>query len=185
MSARSNNGPKPIRTLAELAELVQRDPGTVSRWAKRADWPFAKKSPWSRSDVPKILRWVADTLERDTRPAGDEAADETKTLRKQKLREEVRKLRANADQAETALAKERGKLLDADEVEAEFAAISVAIRNGFTNLSSQLVPLAMGHGMPNEAAAEFGRQTEAAINGVLRHLSRGGRDEDELDSEAA
>jgi hypothetical protein len=181
MGAKGNSSPKPIRTLGELSGLVERDPGTVSRWTKRDDWPFAKKAPWSRGDVPKILRWVADTLERDTRPdrgeGDDESADDTKALRKQKLREEVRKLRANADQAETALAKERGSLIDAGEVEQKWAATAVVVRNGFTNLASQLVPLALGHGMPAEAAAAFGQQVNEAVNGVLRHLSKGDSEE--------
>jgi hypothetical protein len=156
--------------------------GTVSRWAKRPDWPFAKRGPWPRRDVPSMLRWAADTLERDAGPAdagAEGGADNTAALRKQKLQQEIRKLRANADQAETALAKERGQLLDAGEVERAWANIAVVVRNGAQNLASQVVPLALSHGMPHEAAGAFQEQVEQAVAGVLRHLSRDGSASDD------
>jgi phage terminase Nu1 subunit (DNA packaging protein) len=174
--ANAGKAVQPVRTLVELSELVERDAGTVSRWTKRDDWPFAKRAPWPRRDVPKILAWVADTLERDAK--AEPGGDETKELRKQKLREEIRKLRANAEQAETALARERGDLLDAAAVAQEWGRTGALVRNGFGNLPSQILPLALGHGMPQEAAAEFTRQVEEAVNGVLRHLSRNGQDDD-------
>lgn len=177
----SAKAPQSIRTLKDLAALVSRDIGTVSRWLKRDDWSFGG-FPIPRSAVPKIQRWMADTLERQAEAVPTGTGDvETKQLRKDKLREEVRKLRANADQAETALARERGALMDAAEVAQEWAGIGVVVRNGFQNLASQLVPLALSHGMPQEAAAAFQQQIEEAVAGVLRHLSRDGKSEDDGD----
>jgi hypothetical protein len=165
-----------IPTLEALAALVERDISTVSRWTKRPDWTFPRKAPWSPVMVPQILRWVADvllppTIEHGKPSDGGGAGDEMKELRKKKLREETRKLHAQADQAETQLARERGKLLDADSVEQEWASIGSVVRNDFQNLSSQIVPLALNHGMPNESAATFGQEVEAAVGGILKRLS--------------
>lgn len=165
--------------MSELADLVGRDVSQISRWLRRDDWPFGGP-PWNRGTVPKVLRWVADVLERQA-PAGDsdgDGADDTTALRKDKLRQEIRKLRANADQAETALARERGKLMDAGAVEGEWTSIGVVVRNAFQNLGSQLVPLALSHGMPNEAAAVYGQQVDETVGGILRHLSRDGTEDD-------
>lgn len=172
-----------FRTLEELAEAVERDKGTISRWTKREDWPFARKAPWPASDKPKILRWVADTLEKETTGGAGAKADggkpdEQKRLKLEKLKEEIRKLRAQADQAETALKRERGALMDAAEVESEWASIGVAVRNDFANLPSQLVPLALSHGMPHEAAATFQDQVQEAVNAILRRLSSDPQTED-------
>jgi hypothetical protein len=165
---------KSIASLEALAVLVERDISTVSRWTKRPDWTFPRKAPWTPVMVPQILRWVADVLLPPTVDHGDGkgvAGDELKELRKEKLRKEIRKLHAQADQAETQLARERGKLLDAASVEQEWASIGSVVRNDFQNLSSQLVPLALNHGMPNEAAAVFGQEVEAAVGGILKRLS--------------
>ena len=45
------------------------------------------------------------------------------------------------------------------------------IRQCFQNLASQLVPLALTHGMPHESAGEFQAQIEAAIEAILAKLS--------------
>ncbi len=95
-------------------------------------------------------------------------------LRKDKLRKEIRKLHAQADAAETALARERGLLVDAAEVQQRWTAIAIVMRNAFQNLGAQLVPLALTHGMPHEAAAQFQEQTDGAVAGILRRLSGGG-----------
>lgn len=184
----SRRATPPIKTVTELATLVDRDKSNVSRWLKRPDWPFSRTGPWQRDEVPSILRWVAGTL--ISREMGDEDdesdGDELVALKKEKLRKEIRKLNAQADAAETALAKELGKLLDASEVERKWASIGSVVRNGFQNLASQIVPLALSHGMPSEAAPHFQDQVEAAVNAILRRLStndsedenhQGGREE--------
>lgn len=122
------------------------------------------------------MRWVANTLivregGQTTKPAADTASSDLPELKKEKLRKEIRKLHAQADAAETALAKELGKLLDAEIVERRWASIGAVVRNGFQNLSSQLVPLALSHGMPNQAAPQFQEQVDAAVAAILRRLS--------------
>jgi phage terminase Nu1 subunit (DNA packaging protein) len=150
---------------------VDRDKSNVSRWLKRPDWPFSRTGPWQRSEVPEILRWIADSLISRESVDDEDGDDDYTELKKEKLRKEIRKLHAQADAAETALAKERGKLLDAADVERKWASIGAVVRNAFQNLSSQLVPLALGHGMPNEAAPQFQEQVDAAVGSILRHLS--------------
>lgn len=166
--------PRSIQTLAELAGLVERDKGTVSRWLQREDWPFGR-GPWERASVPKILRWVADNLiAREPIDGSDERsqrADRIKQLREKKLEQEARRINAHAATLETALARERGELMEAAEVEREWASIGAAVRNGFQALASQLVPLALAHGMPNSAAAIFNQQITDAVAAILRRLS--------------
>jgi hypothetical protein len=190
-------GPNAIGSLAELAALVERDKGTVSRWLQRPDWPFAKRPPFERTLVPKILRWVAEFLApaRDPdlpakpgqQPAAggrDAARARHLQLREQKLQEEVRRVTAQAATLETALARERGELVEAAEVEREWAGIGATVRNAFQALPSQLVPLALAHGMPHAAAPLFQEQAAAAIAAILRRLStdeaegRGADDDD-------
>lgn len=154
---------------------------------KRTDWPFPRQFPIGRTLVPKILRWVADTLiarESTAREQPGDPPDEVKELRKQKLRNEVRKLLAAAETAETALARERGRLVEAAEVEREWAGLGVVMRNAFQNLGAQLVPLALTQGMPHEAAPTFQQQIEEVVTGILRRLSSGG-DGPEDDSDGA
>lgn len=126
-----------------------------------------------------MLRWAADKLERtgQTSKAGRPTItdpDSERSLRRQKLEQEVRKLRAQADQAETALAKERGRLLDASAVAQEWSSVGVVVRNSLENLPSQIVPLALTHGIPHEVADQFRGQIEGLLSGVLRHLGTNG-----------
>lgn len=124
--------------------------------------------------MPDVLRWAADNLEQG-RPAADRGTpadpnkpERVKDLREQKLRQEIRKLRAHADQAETALAKERGGLHDAAECEEEAVRRAALYRNAAQNLPAQVVSLALSHGMPHEAAAGFQKQIEELVHGCLR-----------------
>lgn len=182
---KSNPDILPVKSMKALAELVGRDRGQVSRWTKREDWPFSPRAPWVRADVPKIIRWVADTLERtggakeaDDAVGGEADPDSIAALKKQKLREEIRRLaedirglRARANAAETELDRVRGRLMDADQVARDFAAAGVNVRNGLQNLPSQVVPLALGHGMPGDAAQEFQGQVEELVTAILKRLS--------------
>jgi hypothetical protein len=161
-----------IESTFDLARLVGRERSTVTRWLQRDDWPFPKRPPWQRSLVPKIMRWIADTLiVRES--SGVQGNEELTALKKQKLEEEIRKLSTQADASEAALARERGTLMDADDVEAEWANVCAMIRRGFQNLASQLVPLALTHGMPHEAAPEFQQQAEAIVAAILQVMSPG------------
>ncbi len=201
---------EPIRTLDELAKIVGRNKGTVSRWLKRTDWTFGRW-PWPRRLVPDILRWAAAHLRdrSDVAPAGEAAAEEgggqaggdggdgspagarpaagtIYELKQRKLAAEVRKLEAQADQAQTSMAKERGDLLDADDVEMRWARVGATIRSGFENLASEVVGHALTRGMPQASAVAFHRQVDAAVDRVLQKLSEDddGDAEDDEDGEA-
>lgn len=181
--AAKNEKGRRYTTKAELAVAVGVHPMQITRWARRADWNFPRNPPWPATIVGKIQRWAADTLEKKGPMSGArDESPETKALRGDKLAAEVRKLRAQADQSEDERDKHRGRLMLADEVEAEWTKAGNVVRNGFANLSSQLVPLALSHGMPQEAAGEFGRQIDESVNGILRILSRNGS-KDDPDSE--
>jgi hypothetical protein len=170
-SPRKPRKPASFATLTAFAEALQTPISTVSGWTKDARWQWAKKGPWPAACVPDVLRWAADTLEKG-RPAKDPAtASKTAGLREEKLRQEIRKLRAHADQAETALAKERGALHDADACEEEAVRRAALFRNGVQNLPLQVVSMALSHGLPHEAAPVFQKQIEELTNGCLRYLA--------------
>jgi phage terminase Nu1 subunit (DNA packaging protein) len=117
-----------------------------------------------------VLRWAAIFLERG-RPAVKPGDDKTVKLKFEKLQQEIRKLAASADQAETELARTRGKLLDADEVANQWSVIGIVIRNALENIPAQVVPLALSHGMPHESSIKLHAQVEELIQSALRHLS--------------
>lgn len=43
-----------------LALAVRRNPGTVSRWRRRPDWPVRRDPPWSGADVETVKRWAVE-----------------------------------------------------------------------------------------------------------------------------
>lgn len=158
-------------TLTDFAAALKSPISTVSGWLRHDSWQWPKKGPWPHSLVPLVLNWAADTLE-SGRPSKEktdpEGVETQKNLREQKLRQEIRKLRAHADQAETALARERGALHDAAECEDEAVRRAGLYRTSVQNIPPQLVSLALSHGMPHEAAAEFQQQIDQLVNGCLR-----------------
>jgi len=163
-----------IATQAALAKALGCKQPQVSGYIRRKDWPFGK-GPWKPGQIPAIQRWRADNLKPGA-PEKPKAGDtRTSKLREEKLDAEVRKLRAQADEAETALARERGKLIPVEEVKAEWTKIGQRIRNELQNLASSIVPDALTLGMPMQAAAEFQMKCEAKILGVLRAMSDAGR----------
>ncbi len=124
--------------------------------------------------MPKILEWAEHELEKEANGGQKGVKDvDLSALRIEKLQEEIGKIRANRRQAETALARERGSLVDAANVETDWAGVGAWINNAFANLPSQLVPLALNHGMPHQAAAMFQEQMAAAVTAILRKLSIG------------
>ena len=172
-SARKTRKAKAFGSLREFSEALGVPLTTAAGWTKHATWQWNRKSPWLAEIVPAVLRWAADSLEKG-RPADASKATKpgsTQQLRDEKLRQEIRKLRANADQAETALAKERGALHDADACEEEAVRRATLIRNAMQNLSPQVVSLALSHGLPHEAAPQFQKQTEEIVNASLRYLA--------------
>jgi hypothetical protein len=176
--ARKSRKSPPLGTLKEFSEALKSKLSTVSGWTKHPTWKWSKRAPWPSDIVPEVLRWAAESLEkgRPAKPSGS-----TQQLRDEKLKQEIRKLRANADQAETALAKERGALHDADQCEEEATRRATLIRNGLQNVAPQSVSLALSHGMPHEAAPQFQKQIEELVNGCLRHLSTANTQSDDSD----
>lgn len=163
-SAKKRAKPGPIASQAELAATVGRSRSQISRWVADDRWPFGG-APWPQSKVPEILRWMAETL----RSVGGGGAHPE--LRREKLEQEIRKLRAQADQAELERDGRLAQLISAADVDAEWASVGAMIRNAFAPLAAQLVGLAISHGLPQEAAPEFQRQIEEAIAGILRVLN--------------
>ena len=176
---------EPIRTAAELANLVGRNRAQVGRWVARPDWTFGK-APWSRAKVPEILRWAAGHLRdrSDVKPVGaapDAKAAKPKpsggggsdlvSLKEKKLAAEVRKLEAQAGTAETVLARERGRLMDAADVESRWVRLTTAVRNGFAAVPAELVDMAITAGLPRGGAQALTRQFDLAVGRVLSKLS--------------
>jgi hypothetical protein len=147
-----------------------------------ANWTFARRPPWKRGDVPAMLRWAAAHLKEDG-VKSDPHDPLVRDLRRRKLELECRRLLAVAQQAETALDRERSTLLLASEVENEWASIGTLIRSAFENSSSKIVSLSLAHGMPQESAAEFGHQVDEVIRSVLRQLSKNERRKEDHDDE--
>lgn len=167
-----------ITTQAGLATALGCKQPQVSGYIRRKDWPFGK-GPWKPSQVPVIQRWRADNLKQGAPEKPKPGDTRTSKLREEKLDAEVRKLRAQADEAETALARERGKLVPVEEVKAEWSRIGQRIRNELQNLAGSIVPDALTLGMPMTAAGEFQAKCEARILGVLRAMSDAGRAEED------
>jgi len=178
---KSTRKSRKLDTLTAFAAALKTPITTVSGWTRHADWKWRKKAPWSDEIVPEVLRWAADTLEkgRPSKQADSKSDDEIKALREQKLRQEIRKLRAHADQAETALAKERGDLHDAAACEEEAVRRATLYRNGIQNIPSQIVSLALSNGLPHEAAPRFQGQIEELVNGCLRFTAAAGNSQSE------
>lgn len=168
---RKSRKPTQFRTLKEFAAALDTPISTLSGWTKHELWRWPRRAPWPHEIVPDVLRWAADDLERG-RPAKDPSTlTGTQKLRDEKLRQEIRKLRANADQAETALARERGALHDAAECEEESVRRATLYRNAIQNVPTQVVSVALASGLPHEAAPHFQKQVEELLNGCLRHTA--------------
>ena len=91
-----------IRTTRELGKKLDVSASVICDYCKRPEWPFARRGPWPMSDIPNMLRWRAEVLARhkDDHVATGEIGE----LRKTKLKQEIRKLTAQADVAEREFA---------------------------------------------------------------------------------
>jgi hypothetical protein len=160
----------------ELAELLGRDPSQVSRYLRDPRWPFPKRGPWHRKIVPDMLRWVADELDQKVAAVGPEDdPDETKTLRKEKLRQEVRKLRAQADAAEVSLARERGDLMTLDDAKAVFGPVVAMQRAAWADLEKSMPPRLQGLDAPEQGAVlrEYSELQQRRIADAVAGLDLG------------
>lgn len=176
---------KAITTQTGLAKALGCKQPQVSGYVRRSDWKFGK-GPWKRSQIPLIQRWRADNLKPGApEKPKPENAGRVSELREGKLNAEVRKLNAQADEAETQLLRERKKLVPIGEVVAEWERIGQRIRNDLQNFGSSIVPDALTLGMPMQAAAEFTEKVQAKITAILRVMSDAGRKQAEEVDEAA
>ncbi len=176
---------RPITTQSELAKALGCKQPQVSGYIRRPDWKFGK-GPWKRAQIPVIQRWRADNLKPGApEKPKPENAGRVSALRESKLDAEVRKLNAQADEAETQLQRERKKLVPIAEVVQEWERIGQRVRNDLQNFASSIVPDALTLGMPMQAAAEFQAKVQAKITAVLRVMSDAGRREADAIEEAA
>jgi hypothetical protein len=164
-----NKKRKIIPSVAEMGRQVGRDRGSVLRWTRRDDWPFGRP-PWPTDIVPRVRQWASGHVQHrvDARNSLDDA--DVQELKKEKLRKEIRKLHAQADLAEAQSAKEYGRLLDAGEVEREWAEICKVVRAGVAGLAGDVAARAAMMGLPVETVGEFERQVSAAIIGILARM---------------
>ncbi len=151
----------------DVADALGIDEKTVRRWCakKIRPCPNTRKLNGAISlNSTEVAAWMKanNVTGKPGRPDGPPTEQKS---------HKTRQIAAMADFWELRVSQQKGKLMDADAVENEFASLGVLMRNGFQNLASQIVPLALSNGMPHEAAAEFGVQIEEMVNGILRQLS--------------
>src|SRR5262245_3785905 len=100
--------------LREFAEALNVPIGTLSSWVRHDFWRWPRRAPWPAKIVPDVLRWRAEELGVG-RPPTERTPTDLKGLREQKIREEIRKLRFQADVAESELKERDGRLADVQE----------------------------------------------------------------------
>ena len=126
-------------TAAAFSKALGISEGGLSQLRRRDDCPIAGNPPWTSPDVASVLRWREENLKADAAKLDHHTADAgTKGLRKKKLEQEIRKIRAQADSAELTVHREKGKLLDADDVEAGIIERIHAIRSAMQSAGSRL-----------------------------------------------
>jgi hypothetical protein len=168
---------KPVttyRTLAEFAKALRISTSTASGWTKHPLWKWNRKAPWPAEIVPDVLRWKADELQagRPVNEAIDPAQAETiRGLREQKLREEIRKLRAQASVAESELAERQRRLIPIEEVERAGVSVITASRNVWLGMSGR-----MCNTLAHRDAAEIQTMLDEEIRHSLENLARGFRE---------
>lgn len=156
---------------SELAEILGVTERTLTRWQDEPSSPLpirerAKKRGQSHAyDTEECIEWV---FERRTTPDTGEAAGVTQT------EAERRKAVADAELKELKVAAERGRLVEADEVEAAYA-------KAFANVRARVRAVAPASA-PDVARADDPAHVQdlllAALDDALRDLSDGVIQED-------
>lgn len=153
-----------LRSASDLARATGRTPQAVGKWLRDPRWTFGPP-PWPRSVVPDVQRWMAAQLE-----AGGKKLDPKDALfglKEQRLKEDIRKIRAQADTYEVSLARERGRLLDADEVERGRIARITAVRHALMGLGASIAPQLAG-----QPAVECQRLIDDACRRICEQFAR-------------
>lgn len=148
----------------ELASLIGRSPGTVSRWLRRLDWPFARTPPWNAA---KVLTWANAMLAPN--PAGqaqppDPTAEDAATARLE------RQARAQVYAARAMLARQTyerrsAKLHDASACRQRHLRQNEAVRGALQEV------LQLARTLVGQPADEIERRLTTCVNGILNRFA--------------
>jgi hypothetical protein len=152
-----------ITTASGLAKAVGKSGATISRWRSHAEWSFPGP-PWHAHQVPEMLRWAAEHLRESERDSGD---PETVRLRRQRLKQQIKKLAAEADRVELEIAQTRGELLPAAKVQANSLAQIQAVREAMAQAGRTLALRLVGVTDP----AQVERIVEAELRRVANRFA--------------
>lgn len=155
-----------IRRQAELAVLLGRNQSNVSRMIRSEEWPFSRTGPWKRSDLPEMVKFLADR-ERGRVP-GTGGDPETQALKRARLQEDVRRLRNQANASEVEFARQRGAVVGVDEVKRLWLRVVGVYVNQLQGLAATVAPMCEG-----KNAAEIHEELEKHVAKVLANVRAG------------
>ena len=111
-SERKSKPVKLLRVQRELAAALKISGPTVNRYLQRAEWKWSRTGPWNLSDVPTMLRWIAEELKAGGEQLPGAGGDEVRQLKKEKLQGEIRVLLGRAMAIESEQAERARRLID-------------------------------------------------------------------------
>jgi len=78
------------------------NPGTLSRWKHRPDWPVSNRPPWTEADRRTVERWRAEALQEDRATEAPAPGGSGNYLRAKAVKtyHEARRAKVLADEAE-------------------------------------------------------------------------------------
>ena len=161
--SKAADGPVRAKSIRELARLVGRHASTVADWVKRPDWPFKKTPSW---DPVEVGVWAKAALSHDPAAAyrneakqiheddeaGDGYAERYRKAKLEKMLEQARNLRLQADERE-------GKLHDIAGCQERRIRQIQTVKQAFLDLPRSIAPLLEG-------------QTHVRIQGMLEERLR-------------
>lgn len=110
-------------TISQLAPLIERNVGTVSRLRQRDDWPVNKTGPWSWGDVRKLAGWLEELDSEKKRndeyiqeglEEGKSKKEKGKKLSKAEMKERMARMRLAKITAEVGKLKKNKARLEQD-----------------------------------------------------------------------
>jgi hypothetical protein len=165
----SDRKSKPVQLLRvqrELAKALKVSGATVCRYLKNDGWKWSRTGPWNLSDVPAMLRWIAEELKAGGEQLPGAGGDEIRQLRKEKITKEIRVLLARALKIESEQAERDRRLIDTAEVKRWVTENIAGARDKLLQLPFRLAPLVVGKDTP-----EVESLIDAEIRIVLTDLS--------------